>query len=52
MLTLILKLSHNARFKDTAAVLRGVYRVSEGLFPQSHSVRSSSWMDDPIPPTH
>lgn len=45
MLTLILKLTHNTRFKDTAAVVRGAYRISEGLFQHPTSVRASSWMD-------
>ena len=50
MLAIILKLTHSTAFKDTAAVARGIYRVSEGYFfrSPSNAVRNSSWMD-PIP---
>jgi hypothetical protein len=36
-------------FKDTVAIIRGIYRVTEGFTPKSsvNGVRSSSWIDDP-----
>lgn len=47
MYSLILKISHNVRVKDVIAVVRGVYRVTEGAFPRgsANTIRTSSWMD-------
>lgn len=47
MITLILKLTHNVRFKDTVAIGRGLYRVSEGFTPVARKPKVSSWIDDP-----
>lgn len=47
MYSLVLKIVHNTRIKDSIAIARGLYRVSEGAFPYTSSniVRKSSWMD-------
>lgn len=47
MYSLVLKIAHNTRIKDTIAIARGIYRVTEGAFPQSSSnkVRINCWMD-------
>lgn len=48
MYSLILKITHNTAIKDTIAIARGIYRVTESVLPGSSSnqVRVSSWMDD------
>lgn len=50
MNSIIKNLSHSVVFKDTVAIIRGMYRVAEGFNPKSsvNKIRTSSWMDDPI----
>lgn len=47
MNSLLLKLASSMPIKDTVAVLRGMYRVSEGFFNQgsANSIRKVSWTD-------
>ncbi len=48
MNSILTKLGNITHFKDTVAIMRGIYRVTEGINPHgSASIqRRSSWMDE------
>lgn len=50
MYSLILKITHNTKVKDTIAIARGAYKIIEGTMPgpTNNNIRTSSWMDNII----
>ena len=45
MYSLIIKITHNVKAKDTIAIARGIYRVVAGGMETNSQPKQKSWID-------